>query len=95
MNNLEPQCVSTAKVFETIVLNLKDLVERQEARLHGLQELNDKLIGQSNVAVESVPMSKSNVPIDSLQGQLEESISLMNRIGNETDKILQRLHDKI
>lgn len=83
------------KDFENIVFNLRELVSYQETRLQGLQRLSDKLIGQSNVAGEAVPMPKSNVPLDSLQGQLEESLIILNRIGTETDKILEKLHDKI
>lgn len=94
-NQKETECISPAKDFEAIVFNLRELTQLQELRLNGIQKLRDKLIGQSNVTGEAVPMPKSNVSSDSLQGQLQESLVILNRIGNETDKILEILHDKI
>ena len=93
----EATCVEAqpAKDFEAIVFNLRDLVQDQELRLNGLQKLSDKLIGQFNVSSEVISMPKSNTQLDSLQGQLEESIIILNRTGNEIDKILERLHNKI
>lgn len=92
---LDAQCVSPAKDFETIIFNIKDLTSLQETRLNGLKKLSDKLIGKQNVSENAVPMPTSNTPLESFQGQLEESIIILNRLGTETDKILERLHDKI
>lgn len=84
-----------AKDFETIIFKLRDFVSYQETRLNGIYRLSDKLIGKQNVKTESVPMPKSDVSLESLQGQLEEIIIHLNRIGTETDSVLERLHEKI
>lgn len=98
MNNYDEvnaECSSPAKDFENIVFKIQGLVSFQESRLAGLQKLRDKLVGQQLETGEAIPMPKSNVPLDSFQGQIEEAIVNLNRIGYETDKVLETLHNKI